>query len=172
VIFPGLRFVPSPNHSDREGQEVECVVIHHISLPPGEFGGPYVERFFTNTLAPEAHPYFQEIAELKVSAHFFIARDGEITQFVDTGRAAWHAGVSSWQGRDGVNRFSVGIELEGDEVTPYMDAQYKALKRLLRMIRAAHPAVAADSVVGHEDIAPGRKRDPGPMFDWERVRRF
>jgi AmpD protein len=149
---------------------VDAVVLHHISLPPGEFGGPHVLDFFLNRLDPRAHPYFREISELRVSSHFFVSRSGEVFQLVDTDLKAWHAGVSSLAGRPDVNRFSVGIELEGDEVTPYAEAQYESLRRLLRELRAAHPAIGPDRIVGHEHVAPGRKRDPGPLFDWGRVR--
>lgn len=171
MILPEVRFLESPNRSSREGAEVTAVVIHHISLPPGQFGGPQVLEFFQNRLAPEAHPYFREISSLRVSAHFFIDRLGAVTQLVDTEERAWHAGVSVLAGEADVNRFSVGIELEGDEVTPYTDAQYDSLETVLRELQSAHPAISPERVVGHEDVAPGRKRDPGPLFDWSRVRR-
>lgn len=169
ALYPKARFAASPNHGSRLGDEVECVVIHHISLPPGEFGGPYVEDFFLNKLDPADHPYFAGVADLRVSAHFFIDRAGGVTQFVDTANAAWHAGVSSWKGREGVNLFSVGIELEGDETTPYEDAQYDRLAEVVVWLMEVHPAVGIDSLTGHEHIAPGRKRDPGPHFNWERL---
>lgn len=172
MILPDAAWAPSPNRSARDGERVDAVVIHHISLPPGEFGGPHVVDFFLNRLDPEAHPYFRAIAALRVSAHFFVDRHGFVTQFVDTEDKAWHAGVSELEGRGDVNRFSVGIELEGDEVTPYEDAQYEALRGLLVELRAAHPAIRPNRVVGHEHVAPGRKRDPGPLFDWARVRRW
>jgi AmpD protein len=170
MILPEAIYLPSPNASSREGWEVDAVVIHHISLPPGEFGGSDVADFFLNRLDPRAHPYFAQIAHLHVSAHFLIDRAGAVTQFVDTDRKAWHAGESSLAGVADVNRFSVGIELEGDEVTPFAEAQYEALGRLLCWVRRVHPAVIPDRVVGHEHVAPGRKRDPGPLFDWGRVR--
>lgn len=170
MIFPWTRYLPSPNHSSREGWEVDAVVIHHISLPPGRFGGVYVADFFCNRLDPSADPFFPEIWQLRVSAHFFVDRGGWVTQFVDTGRKAWHAGESSLRGVPDVNRFSVGVELEGDEQTPYAEAQYEALARLLPAVCRAHPGVVPDRVVGHEHVAHGRKRDPGPLFDWERVR--
>jgi AmpD protein len=170
MISKGARFVQSPNRSSREGEQVTCVVIHHISLPPGEFGGDNVEAFFCNRLETSAHPFYEEIKDARVSAHYFIDREGVLTQFVDTIDAAWHAGQSEWRGRDRVNRFSIGIELEGDEVTPYTDEQYQALGVLLKALKLAHPAIAPDSLVGHDEIAPGRKRDPGQHFDWERVR--
>lgn len=170
LILPGVCFVPSPNVSSRNGVPVDLVVLHHISLPPGEFGGPFVLEFFQNRLDPDAHPYFREAAAIRVSAHFFVDRLGTVTQLVDTALKAWHAGVSEWEGRRDVNVFSVGIELEGDEATPYTDAQYEALTRLLRRLRDAHPALTTDRLVGHEHVAPGRKRDPGPLFDWPRLR--
>lgn len=170
MIVPWARQEPSPNRSSREGAEVTAAVLHHISLPPGEFGGPWVVAFFQNRLDPAAHPFFREVEAMRVSAHFFVDRRGEVTQLVDTDDKAWHAGVSSLGAEPDVNRFSVGIELEGDEVTPYTDAQYGALERLLRDLRAAHPRLAPERVVGHEHVAPGRKRDPGPLFDWNRLR--
>jgi len=170
VIVPWARWVPSPNASDRGGAEVDAVVLHHISLPPGEFGGGHIEAFFQNRLDPGLHPYFQRIADLRVSAHFLIDRQGGCVQFVDTDRKAWHAGASVLDGVPDVNRFSVGIELEGDEVTPYTEPQYQTLERLLVELVRAHPAIRPERIVGHEHVAPGRKRDPGPLFDWARVR--
>ena len=169
MILPWVRYLPSPNCSSREGARVDAVVIHHISLPPGEFGSGCVADFFLNRLDPAAHPYFSEIGGLCVSAHFLVERDGTVTQFVDTDLKAWHAGASELEGEPDVNRFSIGVELEGDELTPYSDAQYGSLARLLREIAAAHPDVLPERVVGHEHVSPGRKRDPGPLFDWERV---
>lgn len=159
--------IPSPNFDDRpEGAKVELVVIHNISLPPGEFGGPYIEDLFMNRLHPGAHPYFAGISMLRVSAHYLIRRDGETIQFVDTEKRAWHAGVSSWKGRERVNDFSIGIELEGADDTPFEDAQYAALNRLLADLNQRYGKLP---LTGHSDIAPGRKTDPGPMFDWSRV---
>jgi AmpD protein len=132
VILPWANHLPSPNASSREGWDVDAVVLHHISLPPGQFGGGYIADFFLNRLDPAAHPYFAEISCLRVSAHFLVDREGEVTQFVDTALKAWHAGESSLAGVSDVNRFSVGIELEGDEVAPYAEAQYRQLGRLLR----------------------------------------
>ncbi|MBI5441337.1 MAG: 1,6-anhydro-N-acetylmuramyl-L-alanine amidase AmpD [Deltaproteobacteria bacterium] len=171
MIVPGLPFLPSPNFSSRDGAVVDAVVLHHISLPPGEFGGPYVVAFFQNRLDPEAHPYFRQIADLRVSAHFFLERSGAALQLVDTEHKAWHAGESRLGGVPDVNRFSVGIELEGDEETAYTDAQYGTLRSLLRALRTAHPGITPERIVGHEHVSPGRKRDPGPFFDWARVRR-
>jgi AmpD protein len=160
-------FIASPNFDDRPpGSKVELVVIHNISLPPGEFGGPYIEDLFMNRLHPGAHPYFAGISMLRVSAHYLIRRDGEVRQFVDTEKRAWHAGVSSWKGRERVNDFSIGIELEGADDTPFEDAQYEALNRLLTELNRRYGKLP---LTGHADIAPGRKTDPGPMFDWSRV---
>jgi AmpD protein len=142
------------------------VVIHNISLPPGEFGGPGVEQLFTNRLDPAEHPYYAGIHQLRVSAHFFLRRDGELIQFVPCAQRAWHAGVSSWQGRERCNDFSIGIELEGADDQPFTEAQYRQLAPLLQTLRATYPIQA---IVGHADIAPGRKTDPGPCFDWNRV---
>jgi len=158
------RQVPSPNFGPRPADTVlDLVVLHSISLPPGEYGGDHIERLFTNTLDWEAHPYFQQIRGLEVSAHFVIRRDGECLQFVSVLDRAWHAGRSSWQGRDHCNDYSIGIELEGLEDTPFDAPQYAALARLLAALAARWPV---QGIVGHEHIAPGRKRDPGSAFDW------
>lgn len=163
------RRVPSPNCDPRPGNEApSLVVIHNISLPPGEFGGDAVERLFTNRLDWDAHPYYQGIRGLEVSAHFFIRRDGELIQFVPCSLRAWHAGVSNWQGRSRCNDFSIGIELEGSDDTDFTDAQYARLNELLDVLGAAYPIAG---IVGHSDIAPGRKTDPGPHFAWQRVNR-
>lgn len=162
------RHVPSPNYDERPAGEALClVVIHNISLPPGEYGGEGVIELFTNRLDPTAHPYYASIQDLRVSAHFLIRRDGELIQFVPCSKRAWHAGVSSWRGRERCNDFSLGIELEGTDDQPFTDAQYAVLNELLAMLYAAYPI---EAVVGHSDIAPGRKSDPGPCFDWGRVR--
>ena len=161
------RRVPSPNCDERPmGEQVRLVVIHAISLPPGEFGGPGIIQLFTNCLDPEAHPYFCEIQGLRVSAHFLVRRDGELIQLVSCSRRAWHAGVSNWLGQENCNDFSIGIELEGCDQLPFEDAQYLTLNGLLAELRRHYPI---ESVVGHSDIAPGRKTDPGPCFDWHRV---
>ena len=165
--LPAAERIPSPNCDDRpEGEAVSLVVIHNISLPPGEYGGPGVIELFTNRLDPAGHPYYETIKGLRVSAHFLIRRDGGLIQFVSCSMRAWHAGASSWQGRARCNDYSVGIELEGTDTEPYTDAQYAVLNRLLRALRKAYPIAG---VVGHADIAPGRKTDPGPCFDWARV---
>lgn len=161
------RPVPSPNFGPRpEGLAVRLAVVHSISLPPGVYGGDAIERLFTNTLDPEAHPYFDGLRGLRVSSHFLVRRDGEVLQFVSVDDRAWHAGVSAWRGRDNCNDWSVGIELEGLEGERFEDAQYAALADLLRVLRRRHPV---DEVVGHEHVAPGRKGDPGPGFDWPRL---
>ncbi len=163
----GARRVPSPNCDVRpEGEDIRLVVIHNISLPPGEFGGPGVEQLFTNRLDADAHSYYAAIRYLRVSAHFFIRRDGELVQFVPCGLRAWHAGASSWRGRERCNDFSIGIEMEGTDSLPFTDAQYAALNRLLASL-ARHYGI--EELAGHADIAPGRKTDPGPYFDWTRV---
>lgn len=167
---PGFRRVPSPNHEARpSGMPVELLVIHNISLPPDQFGGPGVEQLFTNSLDPAEHPYYAEIQGMKVSAHFFIRRDGGLIQFVSCLERAWHAGASQWQGRDRCNDFSIGIELEGCDTQPFEAAQYATLNLLVAALRAAYPLQA---IVGHSDIAPGRKTDPGPCFDWSRLARI
>jgi AmpD protein len=159
--------VPSPNCDERPlGTVIDLVVIHNISLPPGEFGGNGVIELFTNRLDPAAHPYYAEIYRLKVSSHFFVRRHGELVQFVPCAKRAWHAGVSQWQGRERCNDFSIGIELEGDDATPFEDAQYATLNALLAAIRKNYPIAG---IAGHADIAPGRKTDPGPLFDWDRI---
>ena len=161
--------IRSPNCDERPlGTIVSLVVIHGISLPPLRFRGDGVARLFTNTLDANGHPYFARIVELRVSAHFFIRRDGRLIQFVSCAQRAWHAGQSSWQGRERCNDFSIGVELEGADDVPYASAQYVVLGRLVRAIRRRYPILA---VVGHGDIAPGRKTDPGPAFDWPRLRR-
>jgi AmpD protein len=141
--------------------------VHSISLPPGQFGGDAVERLFTNRLDWNAHPYYATIRGLEVSSHFFVRRDGEVIQFVDCDRRAWHAGASSWRGRERVNDFSVGVELEGIEGGVFDPAQYAALERICRAVERRYPVIG---VAGHEHIAPGRKQDPGPGFEWERLR--
>ena len=163
----GARRVDSPNFDARPpGESVCLIVVHAISLPPAQFGSDDIVRLFTNTLDAQAHPYFRDIADLRVSAHFLIRRDGELLQFVSCAQRAWHAGRSSWNGRSRCNDFSLGIELEGCDDLPFEDAQYHRLARLIAVLRAGHPIAA---VVGHSDIAPGRKTDPGPCFDWRRI---
>lgn len=164
------RHAPSPNHNARpDPDDIALLVIHNISLPPGQFGGPHIEALFQNRLDASLHPYFQEIAGLRVSSHFLIRRDGEPVQFVACDRRAWHAGVSAWHGRENCNDFSIGIELEGADTMAYEDAQYRSLQALLRTLIAAYPRLGTDTITGHEHIAPGRKTDPGPAFDWLRL---
>lgn len=145
------------------------LVIHNISLPPGQFGGPWIDQLFTGTLSPDDDPYFQEIAHLKVAAHCLIRRDGEIVQYVAFDKRAWHAGQSSYQGEDNCNDFSIGIELEGTDTVPYTDEQYASLRQLTETLIRSYP-IKADHITGHSDIAPGRKTDPGESFDWDRYR--
>ncbi len=162
--------VRSPNRDARPGGAVpELVIIHGISLPPGHFGGPEIEALFTNTLDFDAHPYFQEIRGLEVSAHLLIRRDGSLTQFVPLTERAWHAGESFFRGQRRCNDFSIGIELEGEDETAYTDEQYEVLQAVLKAIFDAYPAISAREIAGHCDVAPGRKVDPGPAFDWLRL---
>ncbi len=166
--WSAARRCDSPNHGPRPDQvAAELVVIHSISLPPGEFGGDAVERLFTNRLDPAQHPSFAPLRGLEVSAHFFIRRDGELLQFVSCERRAWHAGASSWRGRVNCNDWSIGIELEGLEGGAFEPAQYKTLARLMKALRLRHPI---GSVAGHEHVAPQRKHDPGSGFDWTLLR--
>ncbi len=161
----------SPNCDDRpEGAEVELLVLHNISLPADEFGGNFVDDLFMNCLDCGAHPSFSELSGLEVSAHLLIRRDGTATQYVPFHRRAWHAGKSSFQGRERCNDFSIGIELEGSDFQPFSDAQYKTLAAVTDALLIAYPALSAQAIVGHSDIAPGRKTDPGPHFDWQRFR--
>lgn len=163
----GSAQVPSPNSDERPpGLAIELIVIHSISLPPGCYGGGYIERLFCNTLEPQADPYFAEVADLRVSAHLLVERTGAITQFVPFDRRAWHAGLSEFEGRPRCNDFSIGIELEGTDFEPFADAQYAALNAALAALLTAYPIRA---LRGHSDVAPGRKTDPGPFFDWARL---
>lgn len=169
-LLEGARQVPSPNCDARPpGAALELIVIHNISLPPDEYGGPWIDALFCNRLDPAAHPYFAEIAHLQVSAHLLIRRDGELVQYVPFGRRAWHAGVSCFEGRERCNDFSIGIELEGSDQSPYSPEQYRRLGEVIAALRAAYPSLAHAPIVGHSDIAPGRKSDPGPAFDWPRL---
>ncbi|MDX1589342.1 MAG: 1,6-anhydro-N-acetylmuramyl-L-alanine amidase AmpD [Oleiphilaceae bacterium] len=163
------RHCPSPNYGERPpGEVISLLVIHNISLPPGQYGGPEIEDFFCNRLDSQQHPYFQQIASMKVSAHGLIRRDGELVQFVSLLGRAWHAGRSCFEGRSECNDFSIGIELEGTDHEPYSEAQYRTLVTLTQTLMTLFPAICADRIVGHEHIAPGRKTDPGPGFDWQR----
>ena len=166
----GVRQVPSPHHDGRpEDESPSLLVVHNISLPPGQFGGPWIDALFTGTLDPNADPFFAEICHLRVSAHCLIRRDGEIVQYVPFHQRAWHAGVSCYHGRERCNDFSIGIELEGTDTLAYTDAQYAQLAALTQLLIAEYPAIA-DNITGHSDIAPVRKTDPGPAFDWDRFR--
>ena len=165
----GATQVPSPNFDERPpGVDVSLIVVHGISLPPGRFGGDAIPRLFTNRLNPASHPYFRSIAELRVSAHFVIRRDGTLLQFVDCNARAWHAGASAFRDRSNCNDFSIGIELEGTDERPYTGSQYRMLSSLINALGSRYPI---RDVAGHSDIAPGRKTDPGPSFDWRRMRR-
>jgi AmpD protein len=170
-LLPGVRQVLSPYWDERPaGQRPELVVVHGISLPPGEFGGAWIDRLFCGNLPPAAHPYFAAIAGARVSAHALIRRDGEPSQFVPFHARAWHAGVSQYGDRPACNDFSIGIELEGTDDAPYEDAQYATLAALIGALLRAYPGLHPDRIVGHADIAPGRKTDPGLSFDWARLR--
>lgn len=158
--------VPSPNFNERPEQKLDLLVIHNISLPPKQFGGPYVEQFFTNSLDHDLHPFFDEIRGVEVSAHLFIRRDGEVVQFVPLNKRAWHAGKSCFQGRENCNDFSIGIELEGYDDCPYTPEQYQSLVEVSAEIMRHYPDIVPEHIVGHSDIAPGRKTDPGSAFDW------
>lgn len=159
----GALQIPSPNCDARPlADDISLLVIHSISLPPGQYGGPGVTSLFTNSIDPDAHPYFRSIASLRVSAHALIRRDGGLVQYVPFGRRAWHAGVSSWSGRERCNDFSIGVELEGTDDSPFTEAQYVTLNRLVEVLVAQYPIA---DIVGHSDIAPGRKTDPGRFFD-------
>jgi len=167
----GARHCESPNCDERpEGCRPELVVVHGISLPPGEFGGPWIDALFTNRLTPDAHPYFAGIAGLRVSAHLLVHRDGSVAQYVPLHRRAWHAGQSQWRGRERCNDFSIGIELEGADTVAYERPQYATLARLVAETCRAYPTLSPDAVVGHSDVAPGRKTDPGIAFDWPLLR--
>ena len=166
------RFVPSPNQDARPpGATLDLIVVHGIGMPPGEFGGPWVEQLFLNELPGEAHPFFASLDGLEVSAHVFLRRDGSLLQFVPFHARAWHAGRSEWRHRPGCNDYSVGIEVEGADEIPYEPVQYAVLAALVVALRRAYPTLASDAITGHSDIAPGRKTDPGPAFDWANLDR-
>ncbi len=170
-LLENTAFRASPHQDERpQGTDIELLVIHGISLPPGIFGGPWIDALFTNTLDPDVHPYFRKIHGYQVSAHLVIHRAGEVVQYVPFHRRAWHTGESCFRERTGCNDFSIGIELEGTDDLPYDDAQYLTLGRITRALMTAYPGITPDRIAGHCDIAPGRKIDPGPAFDWERYR--
>jgi len=163
------RIISSPNHNDRSNPlDVSLLVIHNISLPPQQFGSSYICDFFTNCLDASEHPYFKEIADLQVSSHLLIDRAGKITQFVSFDKRAWHAGNSCFDGVDNCNDYSIGIELEGADEIPYTDEQYQSLVVVTQLLMAHYPTITKQRIVGHSDISPGRKTDPGPAFDWQR----
>jgi N-acetyl-anhydromuramoyl-L-alanine amidase len=167
----GARYVRSPHCDDRPpGTPIDLVVVHNISLPPGEFGGAWIDALFTGRLDPAGHPYFEAIQGLRVSAHLLIDRCGRLTQYVPFHLRAWHAGRSCFAGRSACNDYSIGIELEGTDDIPYTPDQYQSLAQVVRALRSVYPAITAQRVTGHSDIAPGRKTDPGPAFDWARLR--
>ncbi len=167
------RQCPSPNQDSRPTDATpDLIVIHSISLPPGEFGGDAIDALFTNRLDPAGHPYFAQVEGLRVSAHCLIRRDGELVQYVPFHRRAWHAGESSYAGRSRCNDYAIGIELEGSDHTPYEPVQYQILAGLILALRAVYPGLTRERIAGHSDIAPGRKTDPGPAFDWAHLHRL
>lgn len=166
--FKAVRQVPSPNYDQRpDGTEIDLLVIHGISLPPGQYGGPWIDDLFMNRLDSAAHPYFADIEGLEVSSHLLIRRDGEVVQYVSLLDRAWHAGKSCFRGRERCNDFAIGIELEGTDEQAYEAVQYERLVELTRAIQACYPGITTDRIVGHAEIAPGRKTDPGAAFDWD-----
>src|ERR1700722_6900577 len=172
-LMRGVRQIASPNHDSRPaGVEADLIFVHGISLPPGEFGGPWIERLFTNTLPAEMHPYFAEVCSRRVSSHLVIERDGAMTQYVKFPDRDWHAGKPCYQARKACNDFSVGIELEGTDTLPYEAAQFAVLADAVASLCSAYPRLSPDRLRGHSDIAPGRKTDPGPAFDWQLARRL
>jgi AmpD protein len=169
-LLIGARQVLSSHFDARpNGTRPELIVVHGISLPPGEYGGPWIDKLFTGGLPPDGHPYFREIQGMRVSAHVVIRRDGEMVQYVSFNERAWHAGASQYRGRSTCNDFSIGIELEGVDDQPYEDAQYTQLAVLIKALLAAYPTLSREHIAGHSDIAPGRKTDPGPAFEWPRL---
>jgi N-acetyl-anhydromuramoyl-L-alanine amidase len=171
-LMRGVRQVPSPNCDARPPDSpMDLIVVHGISLPPGEFGGPWIDRLFTNSLPSDQHPYFAEISGLRVSSHLVIARDGALTQYVSFNDRAWHAGRSSFQGRMECNDYSVGVELEGTDSVPYEPVQYDVLASTIAALCEAYPLLTPERITGHSDVAPGRKTDPGPIFDWKLAQR-
>ncbi len=173
TLLNHVPITPSPNCDDRpEGCDINLIVIHGISLPPDSFGSQDIDLFFTNQLDPAKHPYYQTIAELKVSAHLLIRRDGEVTQFVPFSKRAWHAGDSSFEGKNNCNDYSIGIELEGSDAIPYTDRQYRRLAAVVCTLMSHYPAVTPARIVGHADVAPGRKTDPGVSFEWNTLHNY
>ncbi|WP_373286465.1 1,6-anhydro-N-acetylmuramyl-L-alanine amidase AmpD [Kangiella profundi] len=172
-LIQPARFVPTEHCDERKGaRDISLLVIHNISLPPKQFGGPYIDQLFTGSLNPADHPYFEDIAALRVSSHLLIRRNGELVQYVPFQKRAWHAGVSIFEGREKCNDFSIGIELEGADDIPYEDIQYHVLSKVTKLILKAYPQITQERIAGHSDIAPGRKTDPGPAFDWSYYRQL
>lgn len=170
-LIQPARFVPTEHCDQRDdSRDISLLVIHNISLPPKQFGGPYIDQLFTGTLNPDDHPYFEDIAALRVSSHLLIRRNGELVQYVPFHKRAWHAGVSSFQGREKCNDYSIGIELEGADDIAYEDIQYQVLANIIQLICKAFPQITPERITGHSEIAPGRKTDPGPAFDWSYFR--
>ena len=170
-LLPGVRQVLSPFFDARPaGAAPELIIVHGISLPPDEFGGPWIDRLFTGNLPADYHPYFRDVSTWRVSAHALIRRDGQIVQYVPFGERAWHAGQSEYRGRSGCNDFSIGIELEGADGVPYTDRQYEQLVALIGALLAAYPGLSREHIAGHGDVAPSRRADPWPVFDWDRLR--
>jgi len=170
-LIENVQYTDSPNRDDRPADEaVDLIVIHSISLPPGEYGGPWIEKLFTNTLPADEHPYFQEIHQMKVSSHVLIHRDGTVQQFVPFHQRAWHAGQSCYEGRETCNDFSIGIELEGTDDSEFEDRQYQQLAELINALTISYPNINKGRLTGHSDIAPGRKTDPGTGFDWDKLK--
>jgi len=169
-LIDNVSYIASPNEDERPSDcDIDLIVIHSISLPPGEYGGPWIEKLFTNRLPEDGHPYFREIHQLKVSAHVLIRRDGTIQQFVPFHRRAWHAGQSCYEGRETCNNFSIGIELEGTDDSPFEEVQYQQLAELIKALESSYDCINKTRITGHSDIAPGRKTDPGSGFDWNKL---
>lgn len=172
-LVENVQYIASANMDERPVDTgIDLLVIHSISLPPGEYGGPWIEKLFTNTLPADEHPYFKEIHELKVSSHVLIRRDGTVQQFVPFYQRAWHAGQSCYQGRETCNDFSIGIELEGTDDSAFEEIQYQQLAKLINALTRSYPNISQNSLTGHSDIAPGRKTDPGTGFDWDKLRQL
>ena len=170
-LLEQARHVASPNHDERpSGCAPELILVHGISLPPDEYGGPWIDQLFMNALPSGAHPYFAAVAHLTVSSHVLVRRDGELVQYVPFHRRAWHAGASTYCGRDRCNDFSIGIELEGSDQVPYEPIQYRRLAELIVALLKAYPSLSPERIAGHSEVAPGRKTDPGEAFDWMRLR--
>jgi len=164
---------PSSNFDERpDGTGISLIVVHNISLPPGEFGGPYISQLFTNQLDRHGHPYFADIYQMRVSSHLLVRRNGDIIQYVPFHKRAWHAGISTYEDRDNCNDFSIGIELEGTDETPYEPIQYEKLAKLIVELRQNYPDIDKNAITGHSDIAPGRKTDPGPAFNWGHLQKL